>query len=106
MQQSTNKNSDESSEPNQANDILNIALEESGLNMLENGTKEKIAEQDETPNTSTVTANDSSDDPFSSTPFKLLFSTFGGNQSNEKPPEAENLTSTLDPDEFLQKHFQ
>ena len=50
-------------------------------------------------------------DPFSASPFKLLFSTFGGgegrNGSNVDPnTSSENLSTTLDPDEFLQKHFK
>ena len=90
---------------NQSNDILNMALEESGLGVLDSGKDKSDAEAQN--DTTGDTANDSSDmDPFSSTPFKLLFSTFGGNQSAEPAPEADNLSSTLDPDEFLQKHFQ
>ena len=89
----------------QSNDILNMALEESGIGVLDQEKdKSEAADQNDTTGD---TANDSSDmDPFSSTPFKLLFSTFGGNQPAEQAPEAENLSSTLDPDEFLQKHFQ
>ena len=41
--------------------------------------------------------------------YELLFSTIGGfgNEDQERQPsESENLSSTLDPDEFLQRHFK
>ena len=49
-------------------------------------------------------------DPLDTSPFKLLFSTFGGYGGGSAPAntntESENLSTTLDPDEFLQKHFK
>ena len=86
-------------------DILNMALEEVGINTKNSETPEKASTSEK----ALLANGDSSDnDPFSTTPFKLLFSTFGGAQREKSEPTEvnENLSTTLDPDEFLQKHFK
>ena len=61
----------------------------------------------ETPGATAESINET--DPFSTSPFKLLFSTIGGfgtEDQERQASESENLSSTLDPDEFLQRHFK
>ena len=81
-------------------DILNKAVEEAGIVTQDSDDSETAGAPAEPINET---------DPFSTSPFKLLFSTIGGfgNEGQERPPsESENLSSTLDPDEFLQRHFK
>ena len=103
-------NEDKKSKEN-LSDILNKAVEESGI--LNRESNEKETKDPLIDNIPTQQHQDSSSDhdPFSASPFKLLFSTFGGgegrNGSNVDPnTSSENLSTTLDPDEFLQKHFK
>jgi len=103
-------NEDKKSKEN-LSDILNKAVEESGI--LNRESNEKETKDPLIDNLPTQQHQDSSSDhdPFSASPFKLLFSTFGGgeggNGSNVDPNTSnENLSTTLDPDEFLQKHFK
>ena len=88
------------SEGGKDSDILNKAVEEAGIvpqAANDSGTRgEGIEQMNET-------------DPFSTSPFKLLFSTIGGfgsEDQEQRPSESENLSSSLDPDEFLQRHFK
>ena len=99
-------------------DILNKALEETGIFnqpfIDETNKKEAEKETDGTFNNVIPTIES---DTFSASPFKLLFSTFGGSGAsgggnegsenvNSSNTDTENLSTTLDPDEFLQKHFK
>ena len=81
-------------------DILNRAVEEAGIVNKEYEESNSNKESKET-----------SDHcgPFSTSPFKLLFSTIGGfgiSEEDRNQSDSENLSSSLDPDEFLQKHFK
>ena len=100
-------------------DILNKALEETGIFSREmvDETEEKDSNKEADGICHNPVLNIESD-PFSASPFKLLFSTFGGgsesgqlleaseNASISSNNETENLSTTLDPDEFLQNHFK
>jgi len=100
-------------------DILNKALEETGIFSREmvDETEKKDSNKEADGICHNPVLNIESD-PFSASPFKLLFSTFGGggesgqlleaseNASISSNNETENLSTTLDPDEFLQNHFK
>ena len=97
-------------------DILNKALEETGIfhqPFIDESNKEEL-HKGNTDGTFSNIAPTIESDTFSASPFKLLFSTFGGSGGNNgasenvnsSTTETENLSTTLDPDEFLQKHFK
>ena len=99
-------------------DILNKALEETGIfnQPFIDETNKKEAEKETDGTLSNIIPTIESD-TFSASPFKLLFSTFGGSGAsgggnegsenvNSSNTDTDNLSTTLDPDEFLQKHFK
>jgi len=97
-------------------DILNKALEETGIfhqPFIDESNNEESSKATTDGTFSNITPTIESD-TFSASPFKLLFSTFGGSGGsnegsenvNSATTETENLSTTLDPDEFLQKHFK
>ena len=95
-----------------ATDLLTKAVEEAGIM---NQPTDESQEGGSNSTSEILPGNEShhnhgESDPLDTSPFKLLFSTFGGYgagsaQANTNT-ESENLSTTLDPDEFLQKHFK
>ena len=92
---------EEKTDTSEEKDILNMAVEEAGI-VNKEGDETKAQGEDK----ESATEND---DPFSTSPFKLLFSTIGGfgnEEEDRNPSDTENLSTSVDPDEFLQKHFK